>query len=277
MSAVKKFCFLLFAISAAAAVWVLNHSNPDDSLSSLRGKMEKLQAENHTLSVRVETLSEERQKLDLQVNALQEKVTRFKHELPIPSNPEATPPSPKNPAAKEVAASKTDRETETPFANAVLSLASRAAELNRYFVGMPDKEIPEIQYLDEGDWLHLAKNANLDTPEGVRKALADARQQAKARFAPMLTSALASFFAANNAQPPISMDQLKPYFSTPVDAATLARYQITTDPSGKQNLGSATTIRETTPVDPQYDSHFQIGVSGWSASTVRDSYSEKFK
>ena len=277
MSTVKKICFLLLAISATAAVWTLNHSNPDDSLSALLLKIDKLQAENHTLSTRVETLSKERQKLDLQVNALQEKVTRSKHELPIPAKPDTAPPPPRNPVAIAFAATKTTSEAETPFANAVLSLASRAAELNRYFVSMPDKEIPEIQYLDEGDWLHLAKNANLDTPEGVRKALADARQQAKARFAPMLTSALASFFAANNAQPPISMDQLKPYFSTPVDAATLARYQITTDPSGKQNLGSATTIRETTPVDPQYDSHFQIGVSGWSASTVRDSYSEKFK
>lgn len=277
MSAVKKICFFLFAISATAAVWMLNHSNPDDSLPSLRVKIEKLQTENHTLSARVETLSEERQKLDLQVNALREKVSGLNHSLPVPAKPETAPPPSKNPASKELAATKLPSEAETPFANAVLSLASRAAELNRYFVGMPDKEIPEIQYLDEGDWLHLAKNANLDTPEGVRKALADARQQAKARFAPMLTSALASFFAANNAQPPVSLSQLKPYFSSPIDDATLARYQITTDPSGKHNLGSATTIRETTPVDPLYDSQFQIGISGWSASTARDSYSEKFK
>lgn len=276
MSTAKKICILLLALTSTAAVWMLNRPHPLEPVSSLQIKIESLQTENIALSARVENLSRERQTLDAQVSTLQNKISRLLPQIPAPSTPETAPPTLPS-APKGSVPAKNTFEGETPFATAVLSLASRAAELNHCFVRMPDKEIPEIQFLDEGDWLHLAKNANLDSPEGVRKALADARQQAKARFAPMLTSALAGFFKANNAQPPISMEQLKPFFPIPVDDATLARYQITTDPTGKQTLGSATTIQEIAAVDPLYDSHFQIGISGWSASTISDSYSEKFK
>jgi hypothetical protein len=278
MSISKKLWLLIFSITACAAVWVLNRADPTESVAALHSEIEILREQNKELSTRIETLSQERQNPGSQAGAFEAKMPRLAqapHSTHSQSEHGSTPQQ--NPRTKETGEGKTTTENETPFATAVLSLASRAADLNRFFVGMPEKEIPELQYLDEGDWLHLAKNAHLDSPEGVRKALADARQQAKVRFAPMLTSALAGFFNANNAQPPTSMDQLKPYFSVPVDDATLARYQITTDNTGKQKLGSATVISEAAAVDPQYDSHFEIGLAGWSAATVRDTYSERFK
>jgi hypothetical protein len=298
MTFLKRISLLFSILASGAALWMLNHPSQGDTVSSLRAKVATLDAEKQDLAVRLDavslesqSLSAERQSLSLERQALALERQKWKAQIealqtnPIVLSQEVSGQSQaggqalakKNLITRAAAETNVSSEAETPFATAVLALASRAAELNRHFLGTPGREIPELQYLDEGDWLHLAKDARLDSPEGVRKALADARQQAKVRFAPILTGALADFLKANNAQPPISMDQLKPYFSVPVDDATLLRYQINTDPTGKQKFGSSTVISETAPVDPQYDSHFEIGLSGWSASTVRDSYSETVK
>lgn len=305
MTLFKRISLLLSVLTACAALWILNHPGREETVASLRSTVAKLDAENRELSARVEalavesqSLAAERQALSVERQALSVERQAFSRERQTwnarmdapqgkaPGLPSEASGQPRgggplsektHPAAGALAATNGVPETETPFATAVLALASRAAELNRHFAGMPGREIPELQFLDEGDWLHLAKEAHLDSPEGVRKALADARQQAKARFAHMLTDALTSYFKANNAQPPISMEQLKPYFSAPVDDATLARYHINTDPTGKQKFGSSTVINEAAAVDPQFDSQFEIGLSGWSSATVRDTYSESIR
>jgi hypothetical protein len=279
MSVSKKLWALLLIIASSLAAFLLNHPDPEESLvASSRMKPATLESEKTTLSVQVISLTQERKQLETQIEALQEKVTRLTPPNSERTTSESPAPQKKSPSvSSQTVEPQSPTDAETPFSKAVLALVTRAGELNRQFTGMPDKEIPELQYLDEGDWLHLAKAANLDSPEGVRKALADVRQQAKVRFAPMLTTALSAFYKANNAQPPISMEQLKPYFNVPVDDATLARYQIVTDPAGRQRLGSSTTIQETAAVDPEYDSHFEIGLTGWSATTLRDSYSEKIR
>jgi hypothetical protein len=278
MSTLKKFCALCVAVATAFGAWQIIHSDAGEPSPAARPALENLESEKTTLTLQLEDLTRQRQQLDSKVSDLQAEVTRLKRELAQQRNPDAAAPAPNQTRSQKRTEDAADApEGASPFSKAVLALAMRAAELNQQFQGNPDKEIPELQYLDEGDWLHLAKDAHLDSPDGVRKALASVRQQAKTRFAPQLTIALSNFYKNNNAQPPVSMSQLKPYFSVPVDDSTLARYQIFTDPTGKQELGSSTTIRETTAVDPEYDSSFRIGLSGWSATTVTDSYSEKFK
>lgn len=278
MSVSKKLWALLLILTTTFAAFVLNHVEPGESATSLREKTATLETENSNLTAQVAEMTRQQEQLVAKVGALQAKVIQLS---PPPQeriiNEPAPPPKKVLSRSNQSSENAPAPDADTPFSKAVLALATRAGDLNRHFMGMPDKEIPELQYLDEGDWLHLAKAANLDSPEGIRKALADVRQQAKVRFAPMVTDALAAFYKANNAQPPLSMEQLKPYFSVPVDDATLARYQIITDPTGKQKLGSPTTIQETAAIDPAYDSHFEIGVAGWSATTQRDSYSEKIR
>lgn len=286
MSIRQKIWSLLLVITATGLAVLLSHSDPPDSVSAYRLKVESLETEKTALRTQVDELVQERRHLELKVTALESQKPSVKQApnapAPAPAQ-QGTTPAQQGTAAKQnaprsgVSQKTASSEGETPFARAVSALASRAGDLNLQFQTMPDKEIPELQYLDEGDWLHLAKAANLDSPEGVRKALADVRQQAKARFAPLLTTALAGFYTANNAQPPISMEQLKPYFSVPVDDATLARYQIVTDPSGKQKLGSATFLSEGPPVDPAFDSHFEIGLTGWSSTSIGQNYTEKIR
>ncbi|RFC45952.1 MAG: hypothetical protein DVB28_000248 [Verrucomicrobia bacterium] len=275
MSIPQKIWFPLLAITATVIAVLVSHSDPPESLSSYHLKVESLETEKSTLLTRVEELVQERRNLELKLTALQAQNPAAQQalaaQIPAPQGATSKQYSSRTGTSEKTASS----DGETPFAKAVSALASRAGDLNQQFQTMPDKEIPELQYLDEGDWLHLAKAANLDSPEGVRKALADVRQQAKARFAPLLTTALAGFYNDNNAQPPISMAQLKPYFSVPVDDATLARYNIVTDPSGKQKLGSSTYISEGPPVDTVLDSHFEIGLTGWSSNSINQSYTEK--
>lgn len=278
MTTLKKICALGVAIATAVGAWQVIRSDSADFGPMARPALEKLESEKTTLTLQLEDLTRQRHQLDSKVSELQAEVSRLKQELVQQHHQDAPVASPNASRAGKQAEETVDPADSTnPFSKAVLALAGRAAELNQHFQGNPEKEIPELQYLDEGDWLHLAKDAHLDSPDGVRKALASVRQQAKTRFAPRLVDALNNFYKNNNAQPPVSMSQLKPYFSVPVDDNTLARYQILTDPTGKQDLGSSTTIRETAAVDPDYDSSFKIGRSGWSATTFSDSYSEKFK
>jgi len=280
MSTPQKIWSLLLAITTAIVAVMLNQSGPTDPVSSYRLKAETLETEKTALLTKVDELSLERRQLDVKVTSLEKQVRISKGDF-SEQETKTQVPAQKQPRTGTATGTRTEEASassdgETPFAKAVSALTSRAGDLNRKFQAMPDKDIPELQYLDEGDWLHLAKAANLDSEAGVRKALADARQQAKVRFAPFLRIALASFLTANNLQPPISMAQLRPFLSVLVDDATLSRYQIITDPTGKQKLGSSTYISEVLPlVDPELDSYFEIGVNGWTSVALGQTYTER--
>ena len=90
---------------------------------------------------------------------------------------------------------------------------------------MPDKNIPELQYLDPSIWARTAQSANLDTDDGVREAFSELRDTAKQIFAPQIGQALRAYVTANNGQLPTDPSQLQPYMGS-VDPAILARYQM---------------------------------------------------
>jgi hypothetical protein len=152
---------------------------------------------------------------------------------------------------------------DDPFAAAVMALASKAADLNRQVQNRPAFDIPELQLLEEADWLSIAKGADYETEQGIRQTLSKTRQKAKTHFAEMATEALNQFYAANNNQPPASPTQLQPYFKTPVDPSILQRYQMipSTGLGSLSELGPV-LISEKSPVDRQYDTHFYVGRKG---------------
>jgi RNA polymerase sigma factor (sigma-70 family) len=102
--------------------------------------------------------------------------------------------------------------TDDPFTQSVLALTARAVELNRHLQQKPDKKIPELQLLDESDWLTAAKNAKFDTDADIQKALQKLRSIAKNKVP--IGSALYAFARANNGRLPNDLSQLKPYFNT---------------------------------------------------------------
>ena len=155
---------------------------------------------------------------------------------------------------------------EDTFETAVRELAARAAELNRHVQNMPNLDIPELQLLEEADWLSAAKGAEFDTQEGIRKALSKVRQKAKTQFAELAAAAFNDYYAASQGSAPTDPAQLLPYFKTPIDAALLQRYQLVPS-SAVQSLMEIgpLLLSEKAPVDREYDTHFYIGSRGFAS------------
>jgi hypothetical protein len=151
--------------------------------------------------------------------------------------------------------------------NAVL--AAKVAQLKQKLEQMPDKKIPELQFLSEIDWADAARDADLSTDDGIRQALSKLREEAENAFLNDMTkNAIKEYLAANGNVLPSDLYQLKPYFDVPVTDAMLQRYQLlqtgTPDPT-------ATLVKEIAqPVDDEYDSYHEISINGASGSGVNE-------
>jgi hypothetical protein len=165
--------------------------------------------------------------------------------------------------ARELAQLKSpDAQSQTdPMEPAARDLAGKMNFLKQRLEQMPDKNIPELKYLDGDAWARVAQTARLDTDAGVRQALAELRNLAKADFAPQIAQALRAYIQANAGQLPPDASQLRPYFELPVDDAILARYQMI----GTGNAGDLPSgqmiVAEKAAVDDEYDYLFQIGLN----------------
>ena len=72
---------------------------------------------------------------------------------------------------------------ESAFIGSIMTMAKRAAELDREFRKVPGREIPELELLSEADWLRVAGEVGaLDTSEQVESALSKLRATAKKRL-----------------------------------------------------------------------------------------------
>ena len=149
-----------------------------------------------------------------------------------------------------------------PMESAAKALLGKMNLLKQRLEQMPDKKIPELRYLDGETWARLAENARLETDEDVRRTLAELRSSAKQDFSPLLGKALEKYTQANNGQLPSDVSQLTPYFDSPVDDATLQRYQMFKTGNVSDLQPNEMVIAEKAPVDDQYDTVFQIGLNG---------------
>jgi uncharacterized membrane protein YccC len=93
------------------------------------------------------------------------------------------------------------------------TLAARAAQLKQRLGQMPDKKIPELQFLTEKDWLDAVGNP-LETDADIREALRKLRESAKINFGSQMQQALRQFVDANGGVLPTDLSQLQPYFAT---------------------------------------------------------------
>jgi hypothetical protein len=136
---------------------------------------------------------------------------------------------------------------------------TRIASLKRKLEQMPDKRIPELQFLTEKDWAMAAWDADLETQNGVRQALNVLRERAIDRFlGEMMTPAIQKYLAANGGLLPADLFQLKPYFETPVTDEMLQRYKLlqTGKPNEDEDL-----VRLIAHVDEEYDSHHRMSLN----------------
>lgn len=149
----------------------------------------------------------------------------------------------------------------------IKSWLARLKQLKQLFSQRDDQRIPELQFLNDRDWLLIGRTEKLDTEEHIREALAKARNDARRIFARQMLKALSSYKKAFQGELPPATLALAPYFSVPVDGALLQRYEMIA--SGKVQSGQAgavPAIREKTPIDPDYDNRVKINANGGMSS-----------
>jgi RNA polymerase sigma factor (sigma-70 family) len=238
-------------------------------VSVSRSQVRILQQRQAPLAEQIEQLTREGNLAASKLNALQNDHARLENENARLSRDTAELQRLRSEATRWRSTAQQLRESETsavvsedPFTQSVLALTQRAGELNQHLQSMPDKKIPELQFLTESDWLSVAKDASFQSEPDVRQALSRLRNVAKAKFGTYATRALDKFIAANNGQLPTQLFQLKPYFEVPVEDAILQRYEVlqTSDASSPRENW---VLRETAPADRDYE--LPLHVKGWSA------------
>jgi hypothetical protein len=234
----------------------------------LREANEILQRQNQTLTAQVQPLAEENQRLsNLLVRAAAPEV--------------ATERNPSNELLRlrgEVARLRGDSHElarlktagSNPMNDAEIDsvakgLASRATQLRQRLDQLPEKKIPELQFLVQNDWLNaVSEFKQLETDEEFRQAMSGLRSRAKGKFVAMMQEALKKFGEANGGMSPTELSQLQPFLSSSVDASILQRYQIVA--SGKLSRVSIDEIAP--PADDEYDTHFSFGINSSSSNSV---------
>jgi RNA polymerase sigma factor (sigma-70 family) len=144
--------------------------------------------------------------------------------------------------------------------------AVRAALLKNKFEKMPDKKIPELALLTEKDWEDAAWEADLETDDGVRVAMRDARNKSVDVFFNLTRPALKKYLAANNDILPTDLLPLKPCFDAPVTDAMLQRYAFTQIGKLSTNLSESVIREAAANVDEDYDSNSSMSMNGAGGS-----------
>lgn len=175
-------------------------------------------------------------------------------------------------AAGSVEENARNRERESEIS----AWLDRIARLKQLLEQHPEQRIPELQWLTDEDWLLVGKKVSVETEEGTRKALAEIRNAAKARFQPQLSAAMQKYAKAANGQVPVDATTLAPYFENPAGSDALSRYEIAgvRRPSAAAIANAAAmglevvlasshwSIREIAPIDADYDTRTQITDDG---------------
>jgi hypothetical protein len=145
---------------------------------------------------------------------------------------------------------------------------ARVQRLRAAFDNHPSQRIPEMQFLQDRDWLRIAKTAALETEEDIRRTRATVRTSALNRFGSKISMALRAYSGNPRLPRPATVQLLAGYFDPPVDPLLLARYEIVDRP---RSLGSGSdwAVRNKEAVDPEYDIAHTVNASGTASTPFR--------
>jgi RNA polymerase sigma factor (sigma-70 family) len=162
--------------------------------------------------------------------------------------------------------------TNSPEIEDVKSWVDRVKAVRQRLEELPERKIPELQFLNEQDWFNnIGKTDPLETDADFRLAFAHLRDAAKGKFARLAVDAMGAYAAANDNRLPDDPLQLKPFFSPPLsDAdAILSRYKMlytgNVSDLPKQQIP---VMGEKIPADPTVDSYYSIGIGTFSKTSV---------
>lgn len=151
-------------------------------------------------------------------------------------------------------------------------LVARVNKLKERLKQTPNASIPELQLLEEKDWLAASRDWKLATEAEFRQALSGLRGMAEQKFALRAQRALQKFSEGNEKQFPSHLSQLEPYFDPPLDNAILQRWEILPAGATVPGIGNkGPFITEKAPVDELLDRRLAIGFFGFSATDFLNS------
>ena len=160
-------------------------------------------------------------------------------------------------------ASKANDSTQ----EAAKSWFNRVAQLKQRLEQMPEANIPELNLLNEEDWLGAVKERHLDTDGEYRRALSALRKAGESKVASQLKKGLTDYMKKNGKQFPSDLNQLQQYFDTPIDDAILQRWEIAL---AKQvpslGMGGDYIITQKKAVDDVFDTRYGIGPDGFGTT-----------
>ena len=180
------------------------------------------------------------------------------------------------------------------------SVLGRIVLLKQRLKETPKQSIPEIQLLNDDDWLHIGElrpplSVTLDNETGVLRALSQVRLMAKRKFARRIGNAVKSFANENAGRLPTDVLSLKSYFDSqavmpedlpetrysigisarpvdpsqvrtypPLDLKILQRYDMAAAGSIDEIQPDQTIVSEKPPsADEPFDQLFKIGLSSY--------------
>jgi RNA polymerase sigma factor (sigma-70 family) len=251
---------VLVAVAAAVGTGIYEArraSNSEIQIQALRqqqqltfNQIEQLKKERDTALNGITALKEEKQKWqrdNAELPRLRGEVSRMRRDL------------------KELAQSRAAEND--PFVQRAIKWKANEARLRQLFDDRPNQRIPEMEFLSDDAWLNLARDEDLDSEPGIRKALSEVRRYAKNLFVSDLSDALQKYVQQNNGSLPTDILQLKPFFKKPVNDALLQSYKLLQ--TGKVSEMQGQWAITDTVVDAEYDTPW--GISPGSFGPARAS------
>jgi RNA polymerase sigma factor (sigma-70 family) len=117
-------------------------------------------------------------------------------------------------------------QVNDPVVNQALRRKANVEKMKQLFLEHPDQQIPELQLLSDEYFFDLARDQDLESSNGIRKAFSEIRNRAENQFASKLQEALQKFYQTNSNQPPDTILALAPFFDPPTDTAILEHYHL---------------------------------------------------
>jgi RNA polymerase sigma factor (sigma-70 family) len=263
MTTIQKVC-LTTAITAVAIGTGIYHTT---KVASLQTQLEATQQREKPLVEQNQLLREERDQAIARLDTAQKDNQQLREsvaELPKLRGEVAR----LRREAHETAQARIDESD--PLESSAKSWAAQVSQLKQRLQRMPEKSIPELQFVTDQDWFDAVGQTNrLQTDADFREALDRLRRTAKNKFAPKLQLALSDYAATNEGRLPADLSQLKSYFDPPVDDGILQRYTLLH--TGNLNDLSPTEplVAEKSPVDEEYDTMYLISLKGTGVSSAK--------
>jgi RNA polymerase sigma factor (sigma-70 family) len=147
-----------------------------------------------------------------------------------------------------------------PMLSAAKDLLAKVQQLKERVDQLPEKKIPEIQFLTPTDWMNLALNPSF-TNDMSAYSMSQLRIAAKDKFAPLLAQALRNYTQASDGRLPNDLSQLKPYFDSTVGDEILGRYKLVHTGNLSDVPPGDMLVGEKAVVDERVDSLYTIGLN----------------